>query len=120
MCRCDNAEYPSASRMIMRKAAKAHWCTECGKEIRKGDRYQYISGIWDGRPDEFKTCLPCVAMRDAHKAAEKDVTGENCNVPLGTIRQSIAECFKYEGAKYRRAYMRARRQGRVNGHPSEH
>jgi hypothetical protein len=41
-------------------------CCECGDTIEPGQRYEYNSGIWDGRASEHKTCLPCVAIRDRY------------------------------------------------------
>ena len=52
-------EMPSAFRTATRKAAKQHSCCECGAAIEKGEKYQYSSGIWDGKPDSFKQCMNC-------------------------------------------------------------
>lgn len=41
------------------KARKAHRCYECGEIIRTGDRYERVSGKWDGKWDTYRFCLPC-------------------------------------------------------------
>lgn len=56
-------ELPSAFRDEIRKARIGHECCECSHAIVPGERYEYASGIWDGRPDDFKTCLGCVGAR---------------------------------------------------------
>lgn len=47
-----------------RRSAKEHHCIECGEMIKRGDRYEYATGCWDGRWSTFKTCLSCVEIRD--------------------------------------------------------
>lgn len=54
---------PEAFRAVMRKARKPHKCYECGRAIEPGERYEVASGIWDGRPDRFKTCPDCLSVR---------------------------------------------------------
>lgn len=44
-------------------ARKEHKCYECRGVIPKGERYLKESGIWDGRPDRYKTCLLCAEIR---------------------------------------------------------
>jgi len=60
---------PSCSSTAIRAARKEHVCGECRCVIPKGTRYEYATGVWDGRPDSFKTCLLCVEIRD-HFACE--------------------------------------------------
>lgn len=60
----EHAEGPSCSYITTRRARKDHRCTECRQPIAKGVTYEYASGIWDGRPDSFKTCLPCAEIRN--------------------------------------------------------
>lgn len=48
----------------VRKARKVHKCCECSEEIKPGSEYEHVSGKWDGRMDEFKTCLVCAEIRD--------------------------------------------------------
>lgn len=57
-------EGPTCHTSKLRRARKEHQCSECSEAILPGQRYEYQSGIWDGRPDTFKTCLSCVEIRD--------------------------------------------------------
>lgn len=66
-CSCiyDSDGYgPEASTTKIRKARKQHRCFECGRTIEPGEKYEYISGIWDGAPSSYKTCLDCLSLRD--------------------------------------------------------
>jgi hypothetical protein len=51
-------------------AQKPHRCYECGETIPTGVKYEKFSGIWDGSPNRYKTCLSCVEIRD-HFACEE-------------------------------------------------
>lgn len=55
---------PQAFRRSMRCARKAHRCCECGREIRPGAMYEYASGVWDGEPSAYKTCIGCATARN--------------------------------------------------------
>jgi len=80
-------EMPSAFTEKERKARKEHKCCECNQKINIGERYQYCSGIWDGRPDSYKTCLSCLTLRNDY--IEK--TGEDfC---FEGLRESISDAF---------------------------
>lgn len=46
-------------------ARKEHKCGECRKVIVPGEKYESVSGMYDGHFDTYKTCLDCVSMRDA-------------------------------------------------------
>lgn len=56
---------PSAFTARIVKARKAHKCVECGEVIFPGTRYERASGIWDGEPLRFHTCLDCISVRSA-------------------------------------------------------
>lgn len=56
-------EYPQAFQSTKRKARKEHRCCECLGTIRKGETYTYVSGIWDSRPSDYKTCPDCTLLR---------------------------------------------------------
>lgn len=66
---------PSCHSRDTRRARKEHVCNECREKIARGERYEYVSGVWDGRPDSFKTCLLCVEIRN-HFACEGWIYGE--------------------------------------------
>jgi hypothetical protein len=65
----NDGDGPSCAYSATRTARKAHVCGECREPIVRGQKYEYASGVWDGRPDSFKTCLLCVEIRD-HFACE--------------------------------------------------
>jgi len=60
----NDGEGPSCHSQAIRKARKEHVCSECREPIPKGTKYDYSTGIWDGRPSSYKTCLLCVEIRD--------------------------------------------------------
>lgn len=64
LCYCDY-EQPSFYRAVERTAAKPHRCCECGGTIQSGEKYEYVSGKWDGRPGSFHTCEACAYLRDS-------------------------------------------------------
>jgi len=45
-------------------AAKEHKCSECGKAIIKGERFEFYSGKAEGVIFTCKTCLDCVSLRE--------------------------------------------------------
>jgi hypothetical protein len=67
LCSCDvmfdDLPYPEFVRERHPVAAKEHRCCECGDMIRVGERYQYITGKWDGDFVSFKTCSVCECIR---------------------------------------------------------
>ena len=66
-CFCDY-EAPAFYSKVEYSARKEHQCEECGKSIQAGERYERVTGKWDGRMDFFKTCSRCTALRDHLKA----------------------------------------------------
>lgn len=84
-CCCDNP--PSCFSQGVRRARKEHRCCECYGPILWGERYEYSSGVWDGGPDNFKTCEPCAAWRNALAKAD-----DTCDcVPFGDLWATIEE-----------------------------
>ena len=45
-------------------ARKEHKCCECNEPIIKGQKYEKITALWDGHWETYKTCQPCLNMRD--------------------------------------------------------
>lgn len=86
MCDCVT---PSAFNEIMRKAKKEHKCCECCQKIKPGEKYQYCSGVWDGVPDSYKTCLLCVKLREnyANEAGK--------NVAFEGLKEAISNEFYF-------------------------
>lgn len=60
-CDYDTPEFFNESRPL---AAKAHRCDECGRVIKPGERYERVTGKWDGDVITNKTCVYCLMMRD--------------------------------------------------------
>lgn len=56
---CGFGESPSAWSEGWRRARKEHSCCACHEAIRPGDRYHFLSGIWDGHPNAYKHCARC-------------------------------------------------------------
>jgi len=52
-------------RETYRKARVTHVCFGCDETIRTGDRYRYLSGVWDHKGESFKHCIRCAALLDA-------------------------------------------------------
>jgi len=50
-----------------RTARKPHKCTECGREIQPGERYEDFRGFCDesDRWMRYKTCVDCLSLRVA-------------------------------------------------------
>lgn len=82
-----DGEMPSAFLQRNRKAIKKHRCCECCGDINKGDVYEYSSGVWDGQPDSFKTCLSCVTLRRDYK----EKTGDDAC--FGELKECISNAF---------------------------
>lgn len=83
--------HPDCMREVTRRARKAHACCECRRTIKAGDRYEYISGVWDGTPDSYKTCLRCVDLRAAYYVTMDGLA------PLGDLLGAICERVQDSG-----------------------
>ena len=69
-CACINnydydAETCQWNTTEFRKARKPHTCGECEHIISPGEKYERITGVWDGSWDHHITCLSCVDTRTA-------------------------------------------------------
>lgn len=56
----DQAEFFDSAMVTARKS---HKCMECGDTIANGDRYERVSGKWDGDVSTYKTCAACAEIR---------------------------------------------------------
>lgn len=45
-------------------ARKKHICGECRRKIVPGEKYENVTGQWDGEFATHKTCLDCLSLRD--------------------------------------------------------
>lgn len=61
-CFCD-FDSPEFYDKYQPTARKRHKCCECGGDIMPGEKYEYVSGKWDGQFDTFKTCERCCDLR---------------------------------------------------------
>lgn len=95
---------PDAISTVIRKARKVHVCSECCDQIAANESYEYVSGVWDGSPDSFKTCLLCVEWRDAFItfAGANDM----CPPPLGRLISYLYE-HAHEISRDEARYLRA-------------
>lgn len=69
-------EGPSVFSKTEPKARKSYVCYECREPIPVGEHYENAFGVWDKRPDVFKTCLPCVDIREHFSCGNGWVYGE--------------------------------------------
>jgi len=51
-------------REVLRTARKEHRCCECHRTILPGEKYEYVSGMWEGKFDTYKTCIDCLSIRN--------------------------------------------------------
>ena len=89
MCYCD-ADQPAFINQTLPRAAKLHWCCECGGAIRQGEQYQRSSGKWDNRIDTYVRCIHC---RDTVRFMywwSKQTEGCYCEV-FGQLLESVQE-----------------------------
>ena len=74
-------EFYDAKEVVARKD---HKCDECGETINKGQKYERVSGKWDGEVSTYKTCLPCLRIR-------KDLF--TCGFHHGGLAEELWECY---------------------------
>ncbi len=86
MCSCEDGDPPEFFTEAKRRARKEHRCDECYRPIAVGDRYQRVSGKWDGTIESFAICIPCQQYRAAFHVVE------GCSPPLGAAREEARNC----------------------------
>jgi len=59
MCDCFDNQ-PTFYNATTVKGRKDHRCCECLRTIAKGERHQYVSGLWDGDFSQYRTCQDCL------------------------------------------------------------
>lgn len=64
MCWCDIVK-PTLYNRGNVNGRKEHMCCECLRMIEKGERHEYVSGLWEGDFDAFRTCAGCVLLRES-------------------------------------------------------
>ncbi len=92
-------EMPSCTKVIERKARKNHKCCECREVINKGDKYTYLSGIWNGEPADFKQCQKCVLLIEEAWALSQDFGFmPDEGPPLGEFLGWVADYGEQDGS----------------------
>lgn len=61
-CACDLV-VPDVFDRRHRRAAKERGCCECGRAIEPGERYEEVTGLWDGCWSRYRTCQGCERLR---------------------------------------------------------
>ncbi|GAA6622864.1 hypothetical protein [Scytonema sp. NUACC26] len=80
---CDY-EHPKVWNEVERVSRKQHKCSECDRQINKGTKYWYISGLWFDKWETYKMCIDC------HKIHNKCREKMDCGAPMGGL---IQECI---------------------------
>lgn len=62
-CYCDY-ESPEFYISEIRRARKNHKCDECGCKILPRERYEHVSGKWNGSVGTWNTCCRCLDLRE--------------------------------------------------------
>lgn len=65
-CSVDIDEYSAVCLERIVTARKQHECCECGEPIRPGERHEVAESLFDGRWSRFRTCAPCLAIRERY------------------------------------------------------
>ncbi len=109
MCSCD-VEACEVYRVVERRARKGHWCSECGSPIFPGERYAYVSGIFDRSPFDERQCASCTLVIAEWRAYVRATPGacDPC-FAVGQLWDGIREWLANEAdraleAERRRAY----------------
>ena len=89
MCFIDDGDSATVWRETSHRAAKAHKCAECSREIQPGERYWSVFAIWDGDPGTYKTCAHCRVGQDWLK--------RNCG---GFMHQGLLEEMEEHAEEY--------------------
>lgn len=60
MCMIDDCDGPFDVYLSEERQARKQWlCDECGAPIPPGTAYRYAKGLFDGRWEQYHTCLVC-------------------------------------------------------------
>lgn len=92
-CSCEIDSYDDGERVelyssVNRMAMKRHKCFECRAIIYPGDKYQFVSYLYDGIFWKEKTCKDCLS------AIAQFYSGGACSGILwDDISEHIRECY---------------------------
>ena len=87
-CSAEGYDGPKVCRDEFPKARKTHKCCECREDIKPGQEYHKVTGLWDDTGwQTFRTCMPCYSIREKY-------------CPHGYIfeglRESISGCLGFD------------------------
>jgi hypothetical protein len=97
MCYCDS-EMPAFIDQSFPRAAKTHWCCECGTAIRAGERYQRTKGMWDHQFSTYDRCRACVDTVRYMTWRSKKMEGCYCEV-FGQLMEHVQEEWRESRTK---------------------
>ncbi len=83
------SDLPEAFQVEYPHARKTHCCYECARQILPGCKHQKYSGIWDGEPARFRTCILCATIRDA---VNKLLPRGEDPLAFGELGQYLRDC----------------------------
>lgn len=99
---CDFAD------VSVRKARKFHRCSECGRRIEIGQRYEHYWGKYDGEVSAIDTCLLCAEIAEAFYCDARMFGGglwESMDYVMGELTTS---CFDKLSTPEAKAFLRER------------
>lgn len=86
-CSVDHDMSPEFSREEFPVARKTYKCYECDEDIKPGQKYNKYVGVWDGRFNTYRTCMPCNRIREKYCPH---------GFIFGELRESISNCFGFD------------------------
>lgn len=95
MCAIDDAERFSIWVEDQRRAAKEHSCSECGRQIAKGETYLYTKGLMSGYGWS-------VAKLCAHCKVGAAWLSKECG---GYLQHGVREDIREHAEEYRSAFL---------------
>ena len=69
-------------------ARKERCCSECGKTIHIGEKYEHVFGKWDGQIGQFNTCCRCLSLKEFITAHVPCYCFEHGNIIEGCIEEA--------------------------------
>jgi hypothetical protein len=90
MCSCDSGESAVFQTTTQPRARKVYSCEECDAPIAVGERYERLSGKWEGSLSVFHFCLDCALWTDAFMAEQRRVC-ECSGWQIGALWEEIRE-----------------------------
>lgn len=79
----------------VRAARKSHRCDECQREIRVGDSYRHVSGVWEGDFFAMRMCRRC-------SSAKAWLLGRGHGWTGGSVLADVRSCVQQELAEFGR------------------